>query len=183
MRNVICAMNFSIDGCYDHTKLNGNEEIHEYFADLLKDVDLTITGRKMYEIVNPYWMQVARNRSGTAGGNKFAERIMDTETIVISTTMQEVEGGPRIIRGNLVEEVRRLKELPGKKISIGGMSVREQIIAAGLIDEFYMVIQPAIVGPGPRLFDQLTLPATINMELANVKTMKCGSVGLHYIKA
>ena len=146
MRNVICAMNFSIDGCYDHTKLSGNEEIHEYFADLLKDVDLTITGRKMYEIVNPYWMEVAKNRSGTEGGNKFADRIKNTDTIVISTTMEEVDGGPRIIRGGLEDEVRRLKQLPGKKISIGGMSVREQVLAAGLIGEFYMVIQPAIVG-------------------------------------
>lgn len=182
MRKVICGTNFSIDGCYDHTKLSGNEEIHEYFADLLKDVDLNITGRKMYEIVNPYWMEVAKTMSGTAGGNKFAERIKNTDTIIISTTMQEVKGGPRIIRGNLEEEVRRQRELPGKTISIGGISVRQQLLAAGLIDEFYMVIQPVIIGSGPRLFENTGLPRNLNMELADVKIMKSGCVGLHYRK-
>jgi hypothetical protein len=46
MRNVIYAINITLDGCCDHAKLNGNDEIHEYYARLLRDVDLLVFGRK-----------------------------------------------------------------------------------------------------------------------------------------
>ncbi|MBL4677096.1 MAG: hypothetical protein JKY70_12950, partial [Mucilaginibacter sp.] len=45
------------------------------------------------------------------------------------------------------------------------------------------VIQPAIVGPGPRMFEKIALPATLKMELADIKVMQCGCVGLHYLKS
>lgn len=182
MRKVICAFNISIDGCYDHTKLSGGEEILAYFTDLMKDVDLAVSGRKMYEIVNPYWREVAEKNSGTAAGNEFARRLTSIDSIVISRTMEEVEGGPRIIRGNLEEEVRKLRAMPGGKISIGGMSVRSQLMKAGLIDELYLVIHPAIVCSGPRLFDDFGLNENIKMELADTKIIQQGCVALHYLK-
>ncbi|MES2275598.1 MAG: dihydrofolate reductase family protein [Bacteroidota bacterium] len=182
MRNVICAFNISIDGCYDHTKLSGGEEILQYFTNLMRDVDQGVTGRKMYEIVNPYWREVAKAQSGTPAANEFARRITDIPSIVISRTMEEVEGGPRIIRGNLEEEIRKLKEMPGKKISIGGMSVRSQLMALGLIDELHVVIHPAIVCSGPRLFDDISLNENIKMELVDTKIIQSGCVALHYLK-
>ncbi len=182
MRNVICALNISIDGCYDHTKLSGNEELHEYFANLMKGVDQIVTGRKMYELMTPYWDEVARTQSGTKGTNNFANTITAIPNIVVSRTMEEVEGGPRIIRDNLEAEIRKLKELPGKKISIGGMSLRSQLMEMGLIDEFYVVIQPAIAGSGPRLFDDISLNEVIKMELVDTIVMKSGNVALHYLK-
>jgi dihydrofolate reductase len=182
MRNVICAFNISIDGCYDHTKLSGGEEILEYFTNLMRDVDQGVTGRKMYEIMNPYWKEVIRTQSGTPAANEFARRITDIPSIVISRTMEQVEGGPRIIRGNLEEEIRKLKEAPGKKISIGGMSVRSQLMALGLIDELHVVIHPAIVCSGPRLFDDISLNENIKMELVDTKIIQSGCVALHYLK-
>lgn len=182
MRNVICALNISIDGCYDHTKLSGNEELHEYFANLMKGVDQIVTGRKMYELMTPYWDEVARAQSGTKGTNNFANTITAIPNIVVSRTMEEVEGGPRIIRDNLEAEIRKLKELPGKKISIGGMSLRSQLMKMNLIDEFHVVIQPAIAGSGPRLFDDISLSEVIKMELVDTILMKSGNVALHYLK-
>jgi dihydrofolate reductase len=96
--------------------------------------------------------------------------------------MEQVEGGPRIIRGNLEEEIRKLKEIPGKKISIGGMSVRSQLMALGLIDELHVVIHPAIVCSGPRLFDDISLNENIKMELVDTKIIQSGCVALHYLK-
>lgn len=182
MRKVICAFNISIDGCYDHEKLSGGEEILEYFTNLFKDVDLSVTGRKMFELMNPYWEEVARKKSGTKAGNDFADKFIEIESIVVSRTMQQVEGGPRIIRDNLEEEVRRLKALPGKRIAIGGMTVRTQLMAAGLIDELYLVVHPAIVGAGPRWFDNTPLAQNIGMELVDTKVMQNGCVAMHYVK-
>lgn len=182
MRNVICAFNVSIDGCYDHTKFGGGEEILEYFTNLMKDVDQGVSGRKMYELMNPYWREVAETNSGTANAREFARTITSIPSIVISRTMEEVEGGPRIIRGNLEEEVRKLKKMPGRKISIGGMTVRSQLMEAGLIDELYIVVHPVIVCNGPRLFDDISLNENINMELVDTKIIQQGCVAMHYLK-
>ncbi|HEX3383767.1 MAG TPA: hypothetical protein VHS53_01195 [Mucilaginibacter sp.] len=116
MRNVICAMNTSIDGCYDHTKMRGDEEILEFFADLMQGVDQIVTGRKMHELMVPFWPELARTQSGTPAANAFANAISVIDTIVVSRTMEQVEGGPRIIRGGLEGEIRKLKQQRQKNI-------------------------------------------------------------------
>ncbi|WP_374951077.1 dihydrofolate reductase family protein [Mucilaginibacter sp.] len=182
MRNTICAMNISIDGCYDHTRFNGDDELLDYFTDLMKDVDQTVTGRKMYELMVPHWPDIAKNQSGTKAANEYADTVSVIDTIVFSTTMEEFDGGPRILRGNLEAEVRKLKEQPGKKISIGGVSLRSQLIKLGLIDEFYFVIHPVLAGSGPRLLEGFDMDEIERLELVDTKILKSGCVALHYIK-
>jgi len=62
------------------------------------------------------------------------------------------------------------------------MSLRSQLMEMGLIDEFHVVIQPAIAGSGPRLFDDISLNEVIKMELVDAIVMKSGNVALHYLK-
>jgi dihydrofolate reductase len=182
MRKVIFGMNISIDACYDHTKFNGDDEIHEYFADLMKDVDLVVYGRKMYDLIVPYFTEIAKTQSGSEATNKFAKTVTDVDKIVFSRTLETVEGNTRIMRGNLEEEIRNLKQQPGKKISIGGVSLREQLTALGLVDEFYFVIHPVLVGDGKRLMENTGLKENLNLKLVDSKIFKSGCIGLHYIK-
>src|SRR5476651_384746 len=118
MRTVVYGMNISIDGCYDHTKFSGDDEILEYFAGLMQDVDLVVYGRKMYDLIVPFWTEVAKTGSGSDAAMRFANTVTDVDKIVFSRTMESVEGNTRIMRGDLEGEVRRLKQQPGKKISI-----------------------------------------------------------------
>ena len=53
-RNVIYAINITLDGCCDHTKMIADEEIHEYFTNLMRDVDLLVFGRKTYQLMVPF---------------------------------------------------------------------------------------------------------------------------------
>lgn len=182
MRKVICGLNITIDGCYDHTKSTGYEEVLEYFTHLMGDVGLIVTGRKMHELMKPYWDDVAKNQSGTTAANGFANAISAIPSIVFSTTMEQVEGGPRIVRGDLEGEVRRLKAQPGGKISIGGMTLRSQLMKAGLIDELHVIVHPVIAGTGPYLFDDLNPGIPIKMELIGTTAMQCGCVALQYQK-
>jgi len=62
MRNVIFAINITLDGCCDHTKTIGDEEIHEYFTHLMRDVDLLVFGRKTYQLMVPFWPDVAKKK-------------------------------------------------------------------------------------------------------------------------
>ena len=72
MRNVIFAINITLDGCCDHTKVIADEETHEYFTHLMRDVDLLVFGRKTYQLMVPFWPDVAKNQSETKAMNEFA---------------------------------------------------------------------------------------------------------------
>ena len=116
MRKLIFGINLTIDGCCDHTKGKGNDDVHEYFAQLMRDVDTLRYGRKTYELMIPYWYDVAKIQSGTIKAiNDFADAFAAINNIVIcSRTLDKVEGkNTSIIKGNLEEEILRLKQQPG----------------------------------------------------------------------
>jgi dihydrofolate reductase len=72
MRKLIFAINTTLDGCVDHTKQFANDETHEYFTDLLREIDLLIFGRITYELMVPFWPEVAKSQSLTKASNEFA---------------------------------------------------------------------------------------------------------------
>jgi dihydrofolate reductase len=182
MRNVIYGINLTADGCCDHTKGKPNEEIHEYFTDLMHDVDLLVYGRKTYELMVPYWPDVAKRHSGTKDENEFARVFTAIEKVVFSQTLKSVEGNTRIVRDGLREEILKLKSEPGKKISIGGVDLPSQLIALGLVDEFYFVIHPVLAGEGRRILEATNIRENGDLELVSSKVFKSGYVALHYIK-
>jgi len=182
MRNIIYGINLTADGCCDHTQSSGSEEIHEYFTDLMRDVDLIIYGRKTYQLMVPYWPDVAKNKSGTKTENEFAQTFDAIEKIVCSRSSNSFEGNPRVISTNLAEEILKLKQEPGKNISIGGVSLPAELIALGLVDEFYFLVHPVIAGKGRRLLDGAGLPDQLNLKLVGSRALKSGCISLHYLK-
>jgi dihydrofolate reductase len=184
MRNVIYGINLSADGCCDHTKFGADagEELHQYFADLFKDVDLIVYGRKTYELMVPYWPDVAKSQSGTKAENEFARVFTAIDKVVFSRSLGSAEENTRIVRANLRDEFLKLKQEPGKNISIGGVDLPAQLIALGLVDEFYFVVHPVIVGEGRRLLEDTSMPGPLNLKLAGSETLKSGCVALHYLK-
>ena len=182
MRNLVFAINLSIDGCCDHTKFSGSEEILKYFTDLMQDVDLIVYGRKTYELMIPYWPDVVKDPSATKAEHVYAQTFTAIDKVVFSRSLESAEGNARIVRSNPGDELLRLKQEPGKKISIGGVSLPAQVMALGLVDEFYFVIHPVIVGQGRRLFEETVLQQNLNLKLADSKVLKSGCVALHYLK-
>src|SRR5690242_7633172 len=93
MRNLIFAINLTLDGCCDHTKSSGDEELQEYFTQLLREVDVLVYGRKTYELMVPFWPDVARNHSGqTKAMNDFAQAFTATKIVVFSQSLDRAEG-------------------------------------------------------------------------------------------
>jgi len=182
MRKVIYGINLSADGCCDHTKFGGGEETLEYFTDLMRDVDLIVYGRKTYELMVPYWPDVAKEQSGTKAENEFARIFTAIDKVVFSRSLKSAEGNMSIVNANLPDELIKLKQQPGKNISIGGVSLPAQIIALGLVDEFYFLVHPIIVGEGRRLLEDTSLQEKLNLKLASTKTLKSGCIALHYLK-
>ena len=107
MRNVIFAINITIDGCCDHTKVIADEDTHEYFTDLMRDIDLQVFGRKTYQLMVPFWPEVAKSQSMTKASNEFAQAFDSTDKIVFSRSLGSVEDrNTRIVRTDLRDEIR-----------------------------------------------------------------------------
>ena len=178
MRNVVFAINITVDGCCGHESVVADDELHEYFTGLLQDSDIEIFGRNTYHLMYPYWHDVAINQSESKATNEFARTFDSIPKIVFSTTLKSVEwNNTTLLRSNLQEEIVKLKQQPGKNISVGGLNIASQLAQSGLIDEYRFLIQPIVAGKGPRLFES---GKNFTLELIGSKTFRSGVVELHY---
>ena len=185
MRKLIFAINLTLDGCCDHTKLSGTDEVLEYHTQLLRDVDVFLYGRKTYELMVPFWPDVAKNHSGqTKAMNEFAQAFDSVGKIVVfSRTLDRADGEKtRIVRSGLQDEILSLKQEPGKNILTGGVSIPSQLVELGLVDEFHFVVQPVLVGEGRRLFDAVSLPEKLRLALVQSRVLASGVLALRYSK-
>lgn len=184
MRKIIYGINVSLDGCCDHTKLTADDEIHEYYTHLMRDIDLLVFGRKTYELMVPFWPDVARNHSGeTKAINEFAQAFAGKNIVVFSQSLDSTEEkNTRIVRTNLQDEILKLKHEPGKNVLTGGVSLPAQLIELGLVDEYRFVIQPIVVGEGRRLLDSSSLAEKLQLKLVESKIFNSGAVALRYSK-
>jgi dihydrofolate reductase len=183
MRNLIFAINTTLDGCCDHTKQVADEETHEYFTQLLRDVDLLVFGRKTYELMVPFWPEVARTQSMSKAENEFARTFDSLQKIVFSRSLGKAEDRKtRIFRSNLHDEILKLKQEPGKNILVGGVSLASQLIELGLVDEYRFVVGPILAGEGRRLMDEVSLSDKLQLKLIDTKLFESGCVALRYLK-
>src|SRR6476661_3937749 len=183
MRNVIFAINITLDGCCDHTKQHADEETHRYFTHLMRDIDLLVFGRKTYQLMVPFWPEVAKNQSMTKAANEFARAFDSVKKVVFSRSLDSVEDrNTRIVRTDLRDEIVKLKQEQGKNILIGGVSVASQLIELGLVDEYVFVVTPIIAGEGRRLLEGVSLRESFQLKLVESKFFKSGCVALRYLK-
>ncbi len=183
MRNVIYAINLTLDGGCDHTNGVPDDEIFEYSTHLVRGADLLVFGRKTYQLMVPYWPDVAKNPSETKADIEFAQTFVSKKKIVFSRSLASAEDeNTRIVRTNLRDEILKLKQEQGKDILAGGVDVPSQLIELGLIDEYRFVVMPTIVGEGRRLLEGVSLPEKLRLKLVESKPFKSGCVALRYLK-
>jgi dihydrofolate reductase len=182
MRTVTFGMNISLDGYCDHTIFNPNAELMDYFTGMMDDVDLLFFGRVMYQLMFPYWSGIARDQSGTPDQNRFAERLTAIDKVVVSRSLVSDEKNVRIVSKNPSEELLKLKQQAGKKISVDSLSLFPDFIAAMLIDEFNLVIHPVMAGKGRRLLDTVNLQEKLNLKLVDTQLFKNGCVAHQYLR-
>ena len=182
MSNVIFAINVTLDGCCDHTKQIADEEAHEYFAQLVRNVDLLIFGRKTYQLMVPFWPEVARTQSMTKASNDFAKAFDSKSKLVFSRSLEKVDDGNTRVARNLHDEILKLKREAGKNILVGGVDIPSQLIEFGLVDEYRFIVSPIIAGAGRRLMEGANLRERLQLKLVESKTFQSGCVALRYLK-
>jgi len=110
-----------------------------------------LMGRVSYQEWASYWP--------ASTDEPYASHINKMPKYVVSTTLEDVEWGkwekPTLIKGNLAKEISKLKQQPGKNISVGGSpTLVRSLLQEGLLDEFKLMIHPVVVGKGKRLFTE-----------------------------
>ena len=183
MRKLIYTINVSIDGCFDHTIGAPDEDVFDYYIQLVRDADLQVFGRKTYELMVPYWPDVAKNPDETKADREFGEAFVALDKVVFSRTLASGEdGNTKIVRTNLRDEIVKLKQQPGNYMLVGGVDIPSQLIQLGLIDEYRFMILPIIAGQGRRLFEGDSLAEKLRLQLVESKTFKSGCVLHRYVK-
>ena len=183
MRKLIFAINTTLDGCVDHTKQIVDDETLEYFTHLMRDVDLQVFGRKTYQLMVPYWPEVAKNQSNTKADIEFARAFDSINKVVFSRSLDSAEDrNTRIVRGTLQDEILKLKQEQGKNILVGGVDIPSQLIELGLVDEYRFVVAPIFAGKGRRLLEGVSLQERLQLKLVESKILRSGCVALRYLK-
>jgi dihydrofolate reductase len=183
MRKLIYAINVTLDGCFDHTYPIADEGLHEHFTRLLGGADTLVYGRKTYELMVPYWPDVAKNSSGTKADIEFAQAFASKNLVVFSRSLESAgHKNTRIVRTNLRDEILKLKQEQGKNILAGGVDIPSQLIELGLVDEYHFVVHPVIAGQGRRLLEGIHLREKLKLRLVESETFKSGAMALHYSK-
>lgn len=178
MRNIIAALNMTVDGICDHTAGIPDEEIHQHYTELLGQGDAILYGRTTYELME-FWRTILENPSEEKSMNDFAIAIDRIPKIIFSHTLKNVDWkSATIAKRDLKDEVLELKKQSGKDIFIGSRSLIIQLLKLNLIDEFQLCIHPMVEGNGLPLFEDIN--DRIIFKLVKNKTFKNGSIILYY---
>jgi dihydrofolate reductase len=186
MRKLIYAINLSIDGCFDLTigPPPPDDELFKFSLNLLRDAGIVVFGRVTYEIMVPFWPNIAKNPANeTKADVEFAEAFEAVEKIVFSKSLEKAESkNTRIFPTKAENEIRKLKQEEGKNIYVGGVALSSHLIQLGLVDEFIFTVFPRIVGKGRRLMEGLHLVDRLQLRLVESKVFPSGCVALRYVK-
>jgi dihydrofolate reductase len=153
-------MSVSLDGFIEAT--NGDlswsypdEELHKHFNDRESTIGLHLYGRRLYENMAAFWPTADQNPAAPEHEIEYAHIWKNMPKIVFSTTLDRVGWNSRLVRGNIAEEVNRLKEQPGQDMSVGGAGLASTFMQLGLIDEYWLYLHPVILGSGKPMFGPL----------------------------
>jgi dihydrofolate reductase len=176
VRNVVAGLFISLDGVTESPdKWQFDHFDDEMLADMeaqLAAQDAVLLGRVTYQEWAAYWP--------TSTDEPFASYINSIPKYVVSTTLDRVEWqNSTLIRGNLAEEIARLKQQPGKKIGVAGSSTLVQSLLQGdLLDELKLAVHPVVAGSGKRLFKDGS--GLKRLKLIDARTTSTGVLLLTY---
>jgi len=178
MRKVIAALNMTLDGYCDHTYGIADDELHNYYTELLKNAGTLLYGRITYQLME-FWPTLLKNPSGNKSMDDFAVAIDRVPKIVFSHTLNHLEwSSARIATRSFEEEVLALRQQPGDDIYVCSPSLIVQSINHSLVNELQLCIHPMIAGKGLVLFKNIADQQ--QLHLLKSKTFGSGAIVLYY---
>lgn len=192
MRKLSYGMNVTVDGyisAHDpgHASPSGNigwsvpsDELFQWWLEREQANSLSLYGRKLWETMSSYWPTGDEQPNATAAQIEFARNWRSTPKVVFSSTIDKVEWNTRLVNGDAVTEITRLKGEDGGPMAIGGATLAGTAVQAGLIDEYLLVTHPVLVGGGTPFF--VALDNWVNLELVEKTAFPDGVLLTRYEK-
>lgn len=184
MRKLKLQIQISVDGFIagkngemDWMVWDWDEQLKEYVSNLTKHVDTILLGRKLAEGFIPSWTSMLE-KPETA--NDFAKAMVETPKVVFTKTMEKSNWPfTELAKGDLTAEVSKIKANAGKDMIVyGGGTFVSSLIKAGLIDDYFLFVNPVALGDGMPIFNKIK--ANHKLVLKALKSFECGIVVLHY---
>ncbi|GGY60144.1 dihydrofolate reductase family protein [Streptomyces omiyaensis] len=183
MRSVTYSMSTSLDGYivgpdggFDWTA--PDEEVFRFWIDEIRNIDVHLLGRRLYETML-YWETADEDPALDDASREWTALWKPLPKVVFSTTLPAVRGRARLASGGVAEEIERLRAEPGEgDIAIGGAHLAAQAAAAGLIDEYQVMVYPVLVGGGTPFFPRDE--RRVDLELVETRAFRSKAVYLRY---
>ena len=181
-RKLIYSMSVSLDGFIagpggEIDWSAPDEELHRFHNEQARELGAHLVGRRLYEVML-YWETADQNPAASDVELEFAGIWQSLPKVVFSTTLENVEGNATLVRDVEADEIRRMKDEPGKDIAVGGAGLAAILIELGLVDEFRLFVNPVVLGGGTPYFP--SLEERIELRLVESRTFGSRVVYLRF---
>ncbi len=185
MRSLVFFMHASLDGFV--AGLNGemdwihvDESMFDFVATMTEKADTALYGRVTYEMMQGYWPNAGEKPNASKHDKEHSAWYNKVSKIVLSRTINENElSNTTVISDGLAAKINEIKKKEGKNILIfGSPSASHSLLHEGLVDEFWIFVNPVLLGQGIPLFKDVTEKTPL--KLVETKTFSHGVIALHY---
>ncbi len=187
MRNLIFFMHTSLDGFVagangEMNWIKLDDTMFDFVATMTDQSDTALYGRVTYEMMQSYWPKAGEQPNASKHDKEHSSWYNKVSKVVLSRTMHEAGlHNTKVIGDQLSENINKIKQQEGKNILIfGSPGSSQSLLNEGLIDEFWLFVNPIILGKGMPLFKNMT--SATKLKLADSKTFASGVIALHYKK-
>ncbi|HAH25405.1 MAG TPA: dihydrofolate reductase [Prolixibacteraceae bacterium] len=185
MRKLVSFMHISLDG-YAADEKGGmdwilvDEEMFDYAGERTKKSDTALYGRVTYQLMESYWPTAADQPNPSKHDIEHSQWYKSVEKVIVSKTMEGTQvPNTTVIRENLPNEIRHLKQKDGKEIILfGSPTLTRSLMEENLIDDYWLFVNPILLGKGTRYFSNLE--NSIKLKLMTSNAFQSGVVCLHY---
>jgi len=183
MGRLIYTLNVSLDGFIETADHSldwsvGDDELLTWFAERARGLAASLYGRRLYELMSAYWPHGGTEPDATDAAREFARLWLAIPKIVFSTTLTSVDWNSRLVRGDVGEQLSRLRtELDGD-YEVAGPTLAAEFVRRGLVDRYEVVVHPVILGAGTPYLPPLDAP--IRLRLTDTRRFSSGVMYLGY---
>lgn len=185
MRKIILSLHSTLDGFVAGTNgemdwIKLDDEMFDLVGKFTDEADTALYGRITWQMMENYWPTAADKPDATKHDVEHSLWYNKVNKIVLSSTMQNKEWNKTtFISNNISGEITNLKNQPGRNILIfGSPSAAHTLMEYNLIDEYWLFVNPVLLGRGIPLF--ANIKETINLRPLMTKVFPCGVTALHY---
>jgi dihydrofolate reductase len=173
------GLNVTLDGCIDHTQAIVDDELHDYWTQLMDRSGAMLFGRNTYELMEGAWPAVARDEKAPRAMREWAQKLEAKAKYVVSSSRSDFPWQNTIkVEGDLRGAISALKAKTERGVLVGAPKLAAALEELRLIDEYRIVVHPVISGRGSTLFHGLS--SARHLELLSTQRFKSGVQALHF---